>query len=71
MKKIKELLKKAWDIANGNKTIFFGAIYYLVDIGVITLTGPIGLAIKYIIASLAGVSLIHHFKKGSYKTSYK
>jgi len=66
--KIKKLLKKAWDLAKGNKTIFCLILLNLVEVGLIPLTGGWYAVVKVILITLTGGSLIDHYKSGHFST---
>lgn len=64
MKKIKELLKKLWKLAQGNKTIFLQMVWLAIEAGLIPITGPWLIFVRSVLSLFIGGSLWDHYKKG-------
>lgn len=65
-KKIKELLKKIWAYADGNKTIFLTIVWGCIEKGLIPITGGWLIFVKVVVWALGGGAIFHHYKKGHF-----
>jgi hypothetical protein len=71
MEKVWNFFKKAGDVLNGNKTIICTSLWLMISKDIIPLGPEWQSVLEYILGAAAGGSLIHHAKKGAFKSNKK